>query len=125
MIELSWKEFLDRDEDAMMYVANLLAWLTTTLATTEENKHLKLNGFVVLLNKEKTISTLILCNDDHQKEIYKILQQPPEEYKERYVACITCEEPSPVVEVHTDIDLQKAMKDDDDSGQLVIETEET
>lgn len=117
MIELNWKNFLDRDEDVMMYVSNLIAWLTTTLATTEEYKHIKLSGFIVLLNKEHTISTLLLCEDKYQKELIKILQQPPEEYKERYEACITCEEPSPVAEV------DPSMINDDDSGELLIETD--
>ena len=53
----------------------------------------------------------------YQKELIQILQQPPEEYKDRYIACITCEEPSPVTEV------DPSLINDDDSGELLIETD--
>lgn len=98
MIELVWKDIYSSDYDAMMIVSNLLAWLCVEIAETERNKP-KIKGYIVCQDDETTISTLIICNGmEDQNKILKILQDPPEEYKEKYVARIPCEEPNPVYE---------------------------
>ena len=58
-----------------------------------------LNGYFTLIDKEGSFATLLVCyGKENQSQLLKILQQPPNEYKEKYVAYVPCEEPSPVNE---------------------------
>lgn len=98
MIELSWKEKADCEYVQLMSVSQLLAWLTTTLKEEKEHHSIKLNGYMVLCEENGTISILLISNGDSQKQLLKILQQPPNEYKEKYIACVLSEEPQPVQE---------------------------
>ena len=76
-----------------------------------------LQGTLLIYDKEhfKLNCCLICENPDFTKEVMSILQQPPEEYKEKYVACITSEEPKCVCE--------KEEKEEKD--ETLIEVEET
>lgn len=118
MIELSWKETTEEDYKRMMVVSNLLAWLTTTLAEDEANHSIKMNGYIVLCDSDGEFSTLIICEGESQKKLLKILQQPPEEYKEKYVACVLSKEPEPVKEKCED-------DESEDEGKVPVEIEET
>lgn len=112
MIELLWKDIYDRDYDAMMYVANLIAWLTTTIADEEQQHKIQLKGFIVLRDNENTVSTLFICDGEDQTRLLKVLQEPPDEYKEKYVARVPCEEPLPVTE----------QSSSSDEGEIDVET---
>lgn len=118
MIELLWKDFKNCEKDVMMMVSELLVWLTTLIATDERYKELAIGGYLVLLNREASVSTMIICRDDQQEKILQILQQPPEEFKERYVPHIFFEEEPVLVE-------KMDTEDEDDSGKMKIEIEET
>lgn len=52
-------------------------------------------GFVIVHEKDKKrMNALIVCEDnDMGKELLKILQQPEESYRGKYVACQASEEP--------------------------------
>lgn len=100
MIEIVWLE----EYEVMMCASRMLAWLAATLAQKEEYHNIEFNGYMVVKEEEKEnqkskCSILIICGDPvSQKRILNILQQPPEEYKEKYIARIPCNEPDPVHE---------------------------
>ena len=100
MIELLWKSF---DENVMLFVSNLITWLASTIAQqqTDDDKF-EMSGFLVAKNTKGELFTLIFSDEKYQKRILKILQQPPDYYKEKYIACIPSEEPNPVVEKKED-----------------------
>ena len=123
MIELLWKNTLDNDKDVMMMISSLITWLASQLTSNEEYKNLYLKGFLVIRDTKKQVFTLIMCGNEEQNEkgILKILQQPPEEFKERYVPCILSDEPESVQEakvevltVETDSEYDDGSDDDDE-----------
>lgn len=98
MIEIVWLE----KYAAMMHASRMMAWLAAALAQNEEYHNIEFNGYMIVKEegKEKSgCSVLIICGDPvSQNRLLKILQQPPEEYKEKYIARIPCNEPDPVHE---------------------------
>ena len=114
MIEIVWLD----DYDAMMCASRLLAWLAALLAQKDEYHNIEFNGYMIVKEKEKEktgCSVLIICGDPiSQKRILNILQQPPEEYKEKYIARIPCDEPNPVHE---------QTKEDSDQDDIEISEE--
>lgn len=103
MIEIKWQDALTKDCDIMWIISSILTWLTGKIAIEDECKDITLGGFLVIKNRTtKEVSTLLICEDDEndsQKKIYKLLQQPPGEYSGRYVAQIVNEEPISVTEL--------------------------
>ena len=50
------------------------------------------NGYIVVNDADsKMYSALILCENKNQKRVLKILKQPPEQFKNRYIACVPVE----------------------------------
>ena len=92
MIELTWENFR---KDLFQQITVFLSWV---LAEVEKEK-IDFHGYMVFNGKEGNYHTMLFTDGVHAKKLLKILQQPPEEYKERYIACIPCEEPNPVHEV--------------------------
>lgn len=117
MIEIVWTDTVACDYDVMMCATSLLAWLTTTIAQNEENHDIEFNGFMVAQEKTTGCSILILCGDNpkNQKRVLKILQQPPEEYKDKYIARIPSTEPIPV---------EEQTKSTSEEGECMIEVSE-
>ena len=103
--------------DDMVMISRIITWITTTLALEEEKRNLMLRGYIVL-NDEDRISVLLICEGEHEQRLLKMLQQPPGEYKDKYVACVLSEEPK-VVEEKTD------EKSESESDDIAIEIEET
>ena len=99
MIEIIWTETL-QEYEVMMCATRMLAWLAATLAQKDEYHDIDFNGYMVVKEKQKSgCSILLICGDPiSQKRMLNILQQPPEEYKEKYIACVPCDEPNPVHE---------------------------
>lgn len=120
MIELLWRE-QDKlaDYNVMMHMTFVIAWLTSRIDEDEKNHDIQLNGYVTLNDPTKErfarISSLILCNKKDEKKILEILQQPPTEYREKYIARVVCEEPNPVVEQTNE---KNDAVDVDDSGNI-------
>ena len=100
MIELVWTD-RDRvvDYDIMMCASSLLAWLAATIAQNKENHDIDLNGYMIVKDQVNGCSILVIPGDPYsQKKLLYILQQPPEEYKDKYIARVPSEEPNPVHE---------------------------
>lgn len=111
MIEIIWKDYVNHDYDLMMYASSFMTWLAVTL-TEEKNHEIEFNGYLIVKEKEKGCSILVISgNPESQKRILQILQQPPEEYKEKYIARVPCDEPDPVNE-QTDKDINEEVKDE-------------
>ena len=103
--------------DDMIMVTHILEWITSILALEEEKRQLMLKGYIVLYDEDR-VSTLLICEGEHQQKILKMLQEPPGEYKDKYVACIMSEEPK-VVEEKCD------EYSDSDDDKVSIDIEET
>ena len=100
MIELLWKNLSTNHSENLMCITNMLAWLVTTIHQDKEMHNIVLDGYFTILDKEGVFATLLICKGkENQKKLLNILQQPPNEYKEKYIACIHSEEPNPVNEV--------------------------
>lgn len=100
MIELSWKALYENHNVDLMYMSNLLAWLTATIVEEQKSHAIMLTGFICINDEEnKKLSALILCEGESQEKILTILKNPPGEFKEKYIACIVASEPMPVTEV--------------------------
>lgn len=98
MIEIVWCE-TSTVNDYMLKATNLLAWLLTTINHQEEYRNIDFNGYMMVKDKTNGCATLLICGDpSSQKKLLTILQQPPEEYKEKYIARVPCDEPMPVHE---------------------------
>ena len=105
MIELLWTNNLCVDYEVMMYAAGLMSWLASLLAQDEENHSVEFNGFMVAKEEKGGCAVVIICgNPQSQKRVLEIVQQPPEEYKGKYIASIPSEEPEPVNEMKTEED---------------------
>ena len=119
MIELSWKQNkFEEGVDVLSYITNILAWLMETIAAEKGEHGVKITGYVVICDEFSFYHTLLMCKEEGQKRVLEILQQPPEEYKEKYVACILCEEPNPVQEI-----TEYNKKEED--GEITIHGEDT
>lgn len=105
MIEIIWTDNKTIDYEAMLTASSLMAWLLATISQNEEYHTIDMNGYMLV--NEKAISSsstgcsiLILSGDiGSQTRILKILQQPPNEYKGKYIARIPYDEPDPVKEL--------------------------
>jgi len=103
--------------DDMLMATKILQWIASLVALEKEKNDLMMKGFIVLCD-EGRVSTLLITNPEHEKRLLQILQEPPGEYKDKYVACILSEEPK-VVEEKCETD------SDGDSDDVPIEVEET
>ena len=109
MIEIVWTDNLHKDYEIMMCATNLISWLVTTIAQDEDYNKIVLNGFMLVKEVKGGCTSLLICDEsESQKQLLKLLQQPPGEFKDRYIARIPSEEPDPVKEI------QKENEDDDD-----------
>jgi hypothetical protein len=98
MIELLWNNLTYSNNENMMYISNFIAWLATSIVHEKSLHQIELNGFLTLKDSDNKVATLLLCDSECQREVLNILQQPPNEYKEKYIARVPCNEPSPVNE---------------------------
>lgn len=121
MIELIWN-FISSTSTKL--ITNLLSWIVDEIdkfhqTTEKQDTTIKLRGFVVIEQDDHSFSILLISeNNLYEKDLIKILQQPPGEFKEKYVARILYDEPIPVTErknVSDDEEIDKNEFDDDDS----------
>ena len=79
----------------LVYATVCMEWLLTEISKSDEP--IELNRYI--LGKDKNIdgcSAHLICADDKSQErIFKILQNPPDEFKEKYIAHILYNEPDP------------------------------
>ncbi len=130
MIELLWKETKENYYRAMCDVAKLFAWLTSELLRLEEirketEESIYLQGYTVLWDGAADAPAILLFSNSldraNQECLLKILQQPPGEFKEKYVACILSQEPDSVNEVKSE--KEDNMSDSESEGGVEIEIE--
>lgn len=130
MIELLWKETKENYYRAMCDVAKLFAWLTSELLRLEETRKeteesIYLQGYTVLWDDAADAPAILLFSNSldraNQECLLKILQQPPGEFKEKYVACILSQEPDSVNEVKCE--KEDNMSDSESEGGVEIEIE--
>lgn len=130
MIELLWKETKENYYRAMCDVAKLFAWLTSELLRLEEirketEESIYLQGYTVLWDGAADAPAILLFSNSldraNQECLLKILQQPPGEFKEKYVACILSQEPDSVKEMKSE--KEDNMSDSESEGSVEIEIE--
>ena len=93
-------------------------WLLTTISKTPElEKDNGVNGYLLLNDEDSQCGALLFVNKKYQKQILDILQQPPGEFKDKYIACVPCEEPQSVKEI-TEEKINN--REDDDDEDLLI-----
>lgn len=102
MIELIWQDYNCEKNQMMMCMTSLLSWFTNIITMSEQYHHLSINGYVVIKAPDGTFTGIVVCDPEYQNELLKIIQQPPSEFRGKYIACIPSgnhEEPMPVKEV--------------------------
>lgn len=117
MIELFWNDLKADKYQQVVAVTNIMLWLSTYVQEHQQELNgLSINGYVVVMDYGK-IHCVVTTDEKNEKTLLNILQQPPNEFKEKYVACIHCEEPEVVVErlgsINGDVD------DEDDCGEMI------
>lgn len=96
MIELSCIGELNYYERLILLSA-ILRWLSEEIAKKSE-KLLYIHGsFLIVNSQSREASMIILPDENSEKDIMLILQQPPGEFNGKYIAKIPSEEPTPVV----------------------------
>lgn len=100
MIEIIWKNEDIDEYVALQHATNLFSWLVTAIVNlNKEHVEIVLSGYMLVKDRENKCTGLIICGDPvSQRKVLNILQQPPEEYKNKYIACVPCNEPDPVHE---------------------------
>ena len=99
MIELTFIDFKDYN-DALKIVNGLLYWLATYIATKSEETEINLEGVLCVYDPKKPrYAALLMCEGLSEQRINEILKNPPGEYKGKYVACFSWEEPTVVSEI--------------------------
>ena len=100
MIELIWQDYNCDKKQMMMCMTSLLSWFTSIITMSEQYHHLSINGYVVVKAPDGTFTGIVVCDANQQDELLKIIQQPPSEYKGKYIACVPSnEEPESVREI--------------------------
>lgn len=109
-IEIVWQNISDNSIFDIVDLSNFILWLLTMISKTPElEKNNGINGYILLNDEKANCGALLFINNKKsQKKILEILQQPPGEFKGKYIACVPCDEPSPVLE-------QKTLNSDEES----------
>ena len=108
MIELNWLFESDSRMNAVI-VTEFMLWMMNAICDMN-NEKIILNGTIYVKDGENPLkhSILLLCDAKGQNDLLHLVQQPPGEFKGKYVASILSEEPIPVNE----------QKEEDDAGEL-------
>lgn len=95
MIEIKLVSFTTIQE-GMVLMANILKWLFESVSADTEG--------VLWLNhkQENLLLALVMCNGAAKSKFLRVLQEPPGEFKEKYVARSLSEEPTVVEEMDED-----------------------
>jgi len=88
MIELLISQKFD-NRLAFVWISRILLWLTDSI---KDDESILLEGYMAIRDEPKHVSVLLICDGESLKKIIKILQQPPEELKDKYIATVTLED---------------------------------
>lgn len=122
MLEVTWKKIYSKRTTTFARINDFLTWLLMELPT-----EIAISGWIiacqprVIPEATETFSILIFCENNSEDEILKIIQQPPGEFKEHYVACVFSSEPQPVQEVNIE---KHDDKDGDEEEEIVFDSDE-
>ena len=123
MIELRLISSLLSKNQNLWIITQILEWFFGQVDATIKDTN-PCEGYIVIKDKmgeSEDVGALLLTKKDNpnsENDLLKILQQPPEKYKGKYVAHILSKEP----------DMVEEKQDDDEkneTGQIAIEIEET
>lgn len=98
MIVLNTLERKNYSEDLIL-ITRIIAWLLEEIDKNwkENYEQLVIPGYITYYDEdERKTFTILFCEGEDQKKIMNILQQPPGEYKGKYIACIPSKEPEVV-----------------------------
>lgn len=116
-IEITWKNTSDISIFNIVDLSHFILWLLTTISKTPElQKDNGINGYVLLNDEKSNCGALLFVNKKYQKKILDILQQPPGEFKDKYIACVPYEEPQSVKEISEEKNIINKDDDDDDDS---------
>lgn len=102
MIDIAVKERTN-PQDEMLMLTNIVTWLLHELknlyTTGQITTCMYPSGYILVYDEDlKRSDILLFCEGENQKKMLEILQQPPESYKEKYIACVPSKEPDSVQE---------------------------
>lgn len=97
MIELYWKNKSLRDSNAYLIdISKFFVWFTTSVVEKYGNQIPLIDGYLVFYERDIGYHILFYgIKPPYQEILLKHLQQPPEEFKERYIACVVQKENTP------------------------------
>ena len=87
MIEIKWCDNLcESNASGIEFISKFMVWLFSLL---ESKQDMQVDGYMLLYVPERKSFTLLILNEMKENEyILDLLKQPPEEYKEKYIACV-------------------------------------
>lgn len=107
--------------DALMLLTNIIAWFLEEVKKAQKNifeldeNDGGINGIFIIRDDETIASALILCDTVKcQDYLIKILQEPPEKYKGKYIACVRSKEPDPISEKNDSDESDETTDEKDD-----------
>ena len=113
MIELTLTKFENYNE-GLMLLNNILQWLAMIVTTNKENEGIVIDGTLCVYDSIKPrVAALVMCEGLSEKRLNELLQNPPAEYKGKYIACIASEEPEVVSECKPDEAEEKKAEDEE------------
>lgn len=102
------------DTVALFNMMNILAWMMSSIKQleeqNEEQREAIIHGILIGKNEDRGYEALLVTNPTTETTILRILNEPPEEFKGKYIACILSSEPEPVLENKESIDDDKESK---------------
>lgn len=99
MIQIDLKNKYCSLIDELRTINEIMCWLFGVMVDYPEQE-LGLDGFVIARGNSGRTSALLICTNKSEPMLVKVLNQPPEEYKEKYIAKIVNSETDPVQEVN-------------------------
>lgn len=100
MIEILLKDIIGGVREKFLFLASFISWLTKATQAVEDEEKLEIimEGYIILRDEPEHIGVVIICKDHNNKKLLDILMQPPGEFKDKYIPCVSSEEPNPVQE---------------------------
>lgn len=100
MIEILLKDNIGGVREKFLFLAGFIAWLTKATQAVEDKEKMEIlmEGYIILHDEPEHIGVVIICKDQNNKKLLDVLMQPPGEFKDKYIPCVSSEEPTPVQE---------------------------
>lgn len=114
MIEILLRDNIGDVRAKFVFLAGLISWLTKATQAVEDEENIKtlMEGYIILRDEPQHIGVIIICRDQNNKKMLDILMQPPGEFKDKYIPCVSSEEPTPVQEKKENDDKKEEENED-------------